>query len=97
MPPEIIHSLNTNVAIGLIVFFCISGWAIGIYFAPALKDWIMSRAAMHRAQEALAEKLAANTETTAKSLEAIHDQVVVKGCPARVQTALPLAAARASH
>lgn len=97
MPPEISQALNTNVAIGLIVFFCASAWAIGVYFAPAVKDWILSRAAMHRAQEALALKLATNTETTAKALEEIHEQVVVKGCPARVQSIQPLSPAPATH
>jgi hypothetical protein len=94
MPPEITQSLNTNVAIGLIVFFLTSVWCAAIYLGPAVKDWILSRAAMHRAQETLANKLATHTDETASTLKELRDVVVVKGCANRmVPTPAPVFAA----
>lgn len=95
LPDSITQSLNTNVAVGLIVFVCASLWGVGFYLLPTVKDWIVSRSAMHRAQAALAQTLGTHTETNAQTLGEIRDQVVVRGCLSRAP-GLPPAASPAS-
>ena len=83
LPPEISQSLNTNVAVGIIVFACASIWGTGFYLLPTVKDWIVSRAAMHRSRTRWPPRLSTHTETTAATLAELRDRVVVPGLPGR--------------